>query len=360
MTEVYDRPAEHSPFIEGTAIQFAWDSTSLGWLMQCPQLYQYQMIQGWFPKGVNPHLNFGLIYHSALETYDRLRVKGVSFEEAQIEMVRHALEKTGEYHDRVLNLDDSADMSAANDPSLNIIQKDGKTILRKWRPWISEHSVKNRENLIRTLVWYTEYYKDDPAKTYVLANGEAAVELSFRFEIELLSPNGQPYMLSGHLDKVVEFGGDLLVQDKKTSGHQLNDMFFASFDLNNQMSLYTVAGKLVLKAPIKGVMIDGAQVAVGFSAFLRGLTFRTDEKLNEWLDTIQTLLRQNEDYATRGSWPRNYQSCNNYMDSKGLGGCPFKKVCSRQPSQRESVLKTDFVKKRWNPLVPRTEDSSTR
>jgi hypothetical protein len=30
-----------SPFLPGTKIQFAWDSTSLGMLKTCPRLYQY-------------------------------------------------------------------------------------------------------------------------------------------------------------------------------------------------------------------------------------------------------------------------------------------------------------------------------
>lgn len=339
---VYARPKVNSPFVDGTAVQFAWDSTSLGWMMQCPQLYEYQMIQGWFPKGTNPHLFFGLIYHAALETFDRFRVKGASHEEACIEMVRYAMKATGQYVDT------------------GKIAEDGAPLPKKWQPWMSTHAVKSRETLIRTLVWYAEEYKNDPAPVVVLADGTPAVELSFRFEIELIAPNGEPYVLCGHLDKVVTFAGDPYVQDKKTTGWQLNQQFFASFDLANQMTLYNYAGKVVLKAPIRGVMIDGAQVAVGFSAFMRGLTLRTDAQLGEWMTTIESLLRQAEDYAAAGFYPRNYQSCNNYMDNKGLGGCPFKKVCTRQPSQRESVLKTDFEKRRWNPIAARTEDHSTR
>lgn len=365
MIEPYARPAENSPFVPGTAIQFAWDSTSIGWLMQCPHLYQRQMIEGYFPKGINPHLKFGLVFHSALELFDRLRVRGVPHEEAVLSMVRHALEKTGEY------IQVPAGGPEVNPPSQPVKPTEdfGQTAVetlqdgaqpqgsRRWKPWLSEHAVKNRETLVRTLVWYSENYRTDPIQTYVLANGEAAVELSFRFEIELVAPNGEPYLVCGHLDKVGHFGDGIFVLDKKTSGHQLGDNFFGQFDLDNQMSLYTMAGKLVLKAPIKGVMIDGAQVAVGFSAFLRGMTTRTDEKLAEWMETVQDLILQNETWAAKGSWPRNYKSCNNFMEgSTGLGGCPMKKVCSRQPSQRESVLKTEFIQKRWNPIQPRTED----
>jgi hypothetical protein len=35
-----------SPFLPGTHIQFAWNSTCLGLLKTCPRLYQYTVIGG--------------------------------------------------------------------------------------------------------------------------------------------------------------------------------------------------------------------------------------------------------------------------------------------------------------------------
>jgi hypothetical protein len=45
-----------SPFLPGTKIQFAIDSTSLGYLKTCPRLYEYIMIEGWSPKDDSVHL----------------------------------------------------------------------------------------------------------------------------------------------------------------------------------------------------------------------------------------------------------------------------------------------------------------
>ena len=58
-----------SPFLPGTKIQFAWDSTSLGLIKTCPRLYQYTMIDGWGHRGESIHLKFGIEYHHALEFY---------------------------------------------------------------------------------------------------------------------------------------------------------------------------------------------------------------------------------------------------------------------------------------------------
>lgn len=48
-----------SPFLPGTKIQYAWDSTSIGYLKTCPRLYQYTIIEGWQSKGESLHLRFG-------------------------------------------------------------------------------------------------------------------------------------------------------------------------------------------------------------------------------------------------------------------------------------------------------------
>src|SRR6266851_8244237 len=75
-----DMPA--SPFLPGTKIQYAWDSTSLGYLKTCPRLYQYHMIEGWVPKEESIHLRFGSEYHAAIQDYENSSAKGQSFDDA--------------------------------------------------------------------------------------------------------------------------------------------------------------------------------------------------------------------------------------------------------------------------------------
>ena len=56
--------AHPQPFHEGTKVQWAWDSTSLGWLKECPRKYQYHMIEQWRGRGESIHLEYGILYHS--------------------------------------------------------------------------------------------------------------------------------------------------------------------------------------------------------------------------------------------------------------------------------------------------------
>src|ERR1700756_4621236 len=86
-----------SPFLPGTKIQFAWDSTSLGYLKTCPRLYQYHMLEGWVPKDESTHLRFGQEYHAAIQDYENLRAVGVGFDDAVRDTVRALLVRIADF-----------------------------------------------------------------------------------------------------------------------------------------------------------------------------------------------------------------------------------------------------------------------
>lgn len=346
-----------SPFLPGTKIQYAWDSTSLGYLKTCPRLYQYIMLDGWSGKGESIHLKFGQHYHSALENYDKLRASGLDHETALRDVIRDLLVDTWIYPEP--------------DPSSNPMTSDGS---EQGRPWTVDETTKagkykNRHSLVRSVIYYLDDHRDDPAKVYILDGGKPAVELSFRFELEwgpkaaldqvkendpgYLAPEemAQPYLLCGHLDKVVDFNGVLFDMDHKTTTTTPGDYYFDSFSPNNQMTLYTLAAKVILAAPIKGVIINACQLLVDDTKFKRGFTHRTSGQLTEWTHDLRYWFAQAEHYAANDYWPMNDTSCDKF------GGCKFREVCSKDPQVREVYLKSNFEKlpleERWNPLKPR-------
>lgn len=307
-----------SPFVPGTHLQYAWDSTSLGYLKECPRKYYYTIVEGWRGKGSSVHLEFGGLYHKALEVYDAFRAEGRSHDEALELVTTNALEQS-------------------------------------W-PWPFDHATKTRFNLIRSIVWYLDQFEADPARTVQLADGKPAVELSFRFELDRYpewddgtgpQDTGQPYILCGHLDRLVDYSGGYYVMDRKTTGSTLGGYYFDGYNPDNQMSLYSIAGRLVYNTPVRGVIIDAAQVAVGFTRFDRGFSHRTEAQQEEWLKDLGYWLDQAERYAGDNYWPMNDKSCHNY------GGCPFRKVCSKDPAVRQTFLESDFEKRPWNPLEVR-------
>jgi hypothetical protein len=159
-------------------------------------------------------------------------------------------------------------------------------------------------------------------------------------------------LLSGHLDRVVNFAEHLYVMDRKTSLSTLGTYYFNQWSPSNQMTLYTLAGKIMLNAPIKGVIIDAAQVLLEKpNAFQPGFTYRTDDQLDEWLIDLRYWLHAAENYGANNYWPQNDTSCDKF------GGCKFREVCSRSPAVREQYLRASFDKldedQRWNPLRAR-------
>jgi hypothetical protein len=281
--------------------QFAWDSTSLTTFNECPRKYYYSIVLGYAPREESVHLTFGIRLHEAYEHYHRLRAQGLDYEVSVRETVR-------------------------------------KSMIDTWG-WKSDH-VKNRFTLIRTIVWYLDQFKDDVAQTVILPNGKPAVELSFRFEL----PDADDFLYCGHQDRIAEFSGKLFVFDYKSTGRTLYSDFFNQFTPSNQMTGYTLGAKITHYQPVEGVMIDGAQIAVGFSRFARGTAYRTEEMLEEWLTEAAHYVKLATHYAEQDHWPMNPTSCHKYS------GCPFRPVCSRSPRQRKTWLEADYVKRLWDPL----------
>ena len=330
-----------SPFLPNTSIQFAWDSTSLGALKKCPRYYQYKLIEGWSHE-TGIHLRWGLEFHSALEDYERSRAVGLGHDDAMHDTLRALLGR-----------------------------------LEGWepQPTTKGEEAKSKENLLKTVVWYLENYNPDPAETVILANGKPAVEVSFQFELDfgpqsisfdVLDPIpmsdfgkregqkvgqlelGPKYLLCGHLDRIVRFADHTFVMDHKTTTSTPGSYYFAQYEPNNQMTLYTLASQIILGSPIKGVIIDVVQIAAGFSRFSRGFTYRTADQLEEWLENTKHWLRYAEGLAADGFWPMNDTACDKF------GGCEFRGICSKSPSVRQRFLESEFERREpWNPLKAR-------
>lgn len=298
-------------------VQFAWDATSLDLAQSCPRKYYYKIVRGIAPKTTSVHLLFGGIYASALENFYKYRALGDSIDEAEIKVVREA-------------------MIASWDSDRNCALT-------------FEHTAKTRPNLIRTIVWYIEQFaveSDDGLQTYHLADGKPAVELSFSVELN------SNILYCGHLDRVVQMSDEFYVMDQKTTGGTVGTYYFDSFKPNNQMSGYALAGQIMLHSPVRGVIIDAAQIAVNFTRFERGITSRSKDELDEWLQNTVYTIEQFQSLTRRAGddekkWPMNPTACGNY------GGCEFRTLCQRSPKVRENYIKSDFVPHNWDPVKER-------
>lgn len=333
-------PALNSSFSRDLpSLQLAWDSTSLGALKVCPRYYQLSTILGRVPsEEVNVHLKFGKEFHAAIEHYDHCRARGMDYEIAVRSAVRFAILSTWNF-----NLH---------------------------RPWTSGDPYKNRETLLRAVVWYLDQFgPDDPAETVILENGKPAVELSFRFDLEVQSITGENFMLCGHFDKRVRFAGRRYTKDIKTTKSQLGEGYFSRYSPDNQMSLYDIASVVVFPPeldvdesgkpePYGGLMIDAVQLLITGARFQRGIVTRTPRQRDEFLRDTIAWIRLAEHYAQANYWPMNDKSCmmfsgwNSDLES-WHGGCPYRGICGEDPGVRDDILASAFIQRTWDPLVPR-------
>lgn len=303
-------------------VQFAWDATSLELAQSCMRKYYYTMIRGIKPRRQSVHLIFGGIYASALEHFYKYRAEGMSIDDALREIVREALIESWDHE----------------------CDAEGNRIAGTGQPTYFDDTKKTRVNLIRTIVWYIEQFaieSEDGIRTYHLQSGKPAVELSFTLEMD------EDILYCGHLDRVVEFGDALYVMDQKTTGGTVGTYYFDQFSPNNQMSGYAWAGQAVLHSPVRGVIIDAAQIAVNFTRFERGITTRTRDQLEEWHRSALWTIKTARQLTMLEEWPMNLSACGNY------GGCPFRQLCSRSPSVRENYIKSDYTEHVWDPLKAR-------
>lgn len=320
---------ERKSFRDG--MQFAWNSSSVALATECLYKYKLSVIDGWGSPRPSVHLVFGGHYATALEHYHKKVAEGKTWTEALHEVVHEALINSWVPEHKCPRCDGTGLVESSAEPyPMSCLNCNDGVVPGK--PQDFDHNTKTRENLIRSIVWYVDQYHDEPMTVLRDSEGKPLVEHTGVLEVD------NDILFTCHLDSVVDYAGHPYIRDQKTTGSTISPRYFEGYKPDIQMSMYTFMGKALFNIPVKGVIIDAAQIAVGFTRFERGFTFRTESELSEWYDdsmyTIETARR-----ATKENYfPRNTTSCGNY------GGCPFRGACSRSPEVREQFLKADFVK----------------
>lgn len=360
-------------------LQVAWDASSLKSLQFCPRYYQTNNLQGW--QGDSVDLEFGRLIASGFEMYQKLRLGGSSVDDALVAVVRWALEETYYENDEYDSWQGDLDTQwggryetmwkcegttkyknakgnravcpfafkhawfPGDPPDICVECKSGIHVERRY---ITENA-KNRQSLIRALIWYgldQPENIEDGFHPYTFPDGTMAVELSGRLPLPYKAPTGENYMLTWNFDYIGQMGSELFIVDNKTTRKTLNAQFFDTYSPDTQFDTYSMLATLAYPGlNIRGVMVDAVQVMVGGVELGRHPYYKSEEQHEEHLHDLGWWIRAAEQYATESYWPMNKRSC--WL-------CPFKKVCSQSPSQRDGYLASNFTKgPRWDPLHER-------
>ena len=320
-------------------LQTAVDSHSLGLFKECERKYFYSVVLGLQPPSRSIHLTFGLLVHGARETYFRERAKGSDHEAALIACVHWCLVATWD-----------------------------KKLRRPWTPVHKDATKKNRLTLVRTMVWYLDKYQNDGTETVLLADGKPAVELKFVIDSGLKSRlTGETFLICGYIDRLLRRFGKAWVDDCKTTKHTLDREWFKQFAPHNQFSTYSFASKIAFNVKAEGLYVDGIQVAVTFSDFMRAEVELDDAQLEEWhratgrwfrrieenVDAAMDILYPHGNPHTaivldaEAAYPMNETSCDKW------GGCEFREVCKRTPRARPQWIAANYQRRKWDPLESR-------
>ena len=293
------------------SLQIALDNTSLSVYKECPRKYYYKIVCGYRAPGIRPPLAWGGAYHSVVELYDLLIVKGE---------------------------DEQTALRAAIRLAFSLAEKG-----------FGDDTARTLTTLVRTIVWYAANYRArDPLKTHIFGNGKVGLELSFRFYLpQTISGTNDKYVYCGHIDKISDYAGGTYAVERKHSKGALNDEFYARYAFSAQIGGYATAGKICFDTELSGVIIDGAQVLVNSSRFGRRVVHRVNSHLEEWLDDTLLWVKLLEGSAVANYWQHNTESCNKFS------GCEFREVCSKPPGIREAILRQVYVVERWNPIEDR-------
>lgn len=366
-------------------LQIMWDASSLKNFQFCPRYYQMNNLQGWQAESVD--LAFGRYIADGFERFQKARLDGLSIEDALVRVVRWVLEAT--YFEGEKADDDDGEGYCIDCPQPPDTQWGGRyetmwkcegtekyknpkgnravcpfAFKQAWFPgdppdictecksgihverrYIPDDTAKNRHTLIRALIWYglsQPEVLEEGYRPYVFPDGTPAVELSGKLPLPITASTGETYMLTWNFDYIGVWGSEHFVTDNKTTRKTLNDQFFQTYSPDTQFDTYDLVGSIAYPDQnVRGVMVDAVQVMVGGVEFGKRPYYKTEAQREEHLADLMIWIKLAEQYAVENYWPMNKRSC--WL-------CPFKRVCSQSPEQREGYLKSNHTKgNRWDP-----------
>jgi hypothetical protein len=221
--------------------------------------------------------------------------------------------------------------------------------ISSWQPHDRAEDYRTLERAIREYERYVERYgmpQEEDAKTVGWPDQpmvEIAVDLSWPGALH-------PY--AGKIDRIIEWAGQIYVEDHKTAS-QFGSSYFRQFELSNQMMGYAWLAQQILGRPIAGVRINAHIVYKAQPAkFERYLIGFSPSRLKDWAENYNIWVEKIEAAHRDNNWPMNLNAC-----AGKYGMCTYAGVCVASPEVRQRVLEQDFEELPWDPM--QTTDDNT-
>ena len=257
--------------------------------MMCPEKYKKRYIERIVPKKKAKPLALGSCMAEALATYR---------EKDDHERARESFMKTWVRDGRVL------DVSKEDDP------------------------LRSVERGLEILNEYMKTYPEDP---------EEFVHPEVRFEEEIMDG----VMFRGRIDGVINFEGDIAIDEDKTAS-RLGPFYFKQLGDSFQVKWYmAIAKRLGLfelsKRKVPRCLMNVSYIHPTTFRFERQVAPKTNALLNESLERLKSWIRQIQLATEHGLFPKaDSEICLKY------GGCEYLPLRDASPSITASLMKHEY------------------
>ena len=292
------------------------DSTMLSTFRSCPHKFYNSFIRNIVPSGQSVHLVAG----GALA--------------AGVEAARNFALKT-----RNLDTNYPAPIYSIDDLMLAAFPAFSKA----WGDYEApEDSAKSFHNTLYAMERYlTEFHpQKDPVQPKYKADGTPSTEFSFAIPIDILHPNGEPFIFVGRFDMLGEFNGLPVIVDEKTTG-SLGQMWTKQWDMRGQFIGYCWAcqqlGIQVDNAVIRGIGILKTDIK-----FLTAYINYPKHLIDRWVVEMYNTIFQMVHFYNHSHFPQVFSdACGSF------GGCAYTTLClAKNP---ENWL-NNYETRTWSPV----------
>ena len=286
------------------------DATVLSSLMACERYVDFRFNKNLIPaSGSGNPIEAGLVVHKILEEYAKAIIEGKKRTDAIALGIEAGNVLAGE---------------CPNIPQENVKDERGKLKLVGYT-WIMD-----------TMQQYFEFYKGD-SWTPIAAEQVKRTMVYEDDDIRVLWVS--------KLDRLVDtFRDGIMPMDHKT----MKQNYHTEVTLNNQFMGQCISAQSVRMCKDK---IGFQTTLKPADKFKREIMNYNREQLAEQIQTIGYYAKYLVDLSKHGYYPPRYVYCDKY------GGCIFRHVCQSIPSDRERMLRENFVvADEWNPAAG--EDAS--
>jgi hypothetical protein len=304
----------------------------------CETKYYHFDVQHLISKGKSAAPGFGIVMHTGIEWFRRSKMEGKSWQLSMEFGAAHLIKAYKEHMPpemlEEVNQDDKRSLNNA------------LRIYEGYCKWVEPIGYKYHH----VEVPFALYLGKAPIYSMITGTEQA-------IEPEVAQVGERDVIYVGIIDGIIEQHGELQSNDLKSTGWARDmEAWLEGFRMEQALLGYVVAAREVLgvdtnMASVHGIWVGKEVQRVTaktkpLSDYFRAKEIRWSEsQIAEWhVNTLRTVNRIQRNLAT-GVWQMDFgQNCG------AFGGCPYRPLCSAEPSYRSRLTELDYEKAIWTPL----------